>query len=382
MIEFHEDMNLKKFYSQWFGVGRELGSNLPHSFGTHPDGRKFSHRMFTSNFNVFLKFIEWTEQNKCACWVSMHPMREYGVPFGLEKIVYDFDYPLEKNELMTLEKKNKVKVYVQSFLDTIECDPLIIETYKGYHVIAFLKKTYEFKPSNIDFATDIFSYLATSVAGVDTIIRQGKQDKLYCDMTKNDRGRWLYLDWAVCQDIMRMARVPLTVHEKSGLRCNILDRSLKPTKVRSIEYFKVNGVREYEIRKAIEGIRGFCREENERKETKLNNVEQNFNSQFTNHELRPCFSIRLKTGQMNHQQRLALLSETYYSLDSNVRDNKELVEAKLMEICSQFADYNEGKSLIQVRWYLEHPKILPYKCSTIRKYGWCLNGECPRHKKE
>jgi hypothetical protein len=371
MIEFHEDMNLKKFYSQWFGIGREMGSNIPLSFGVGQNGNPSGHRRYTNSFEEFLKFIDWTEQNKCACWSSMHPMREYGVPFGLEKIVYDFDYHLEKGELMTQEKKDKVKVYVQSFLDTIECDPMIIETYKGYHVIAFLKKTYEFQPSHIDLATDVFSYLALSVAGI---------NKLYCDMTKEDKNRWLYLDWAVCQDIMRMDRVPLSVHEKSGLRCNILDENLKPTKVRNLEYFRVNGIREYEVRKAVEDVMGFRRNKAKREEERINNSEEKFDSQFTTGELRPCFVSRLKTGQMNHQQRLALLSEVYYSLDSKIREDEELVEEKLMEVCMQFADYNEVKSLSQVRWYLKRQKVPPYKCKTIRKYGWCLMEECPIYR--
>jgi len=108
-IEFHEDMTLEKFWSQWFGIGRELGSNIAHSFGTHPHGVPTSHRMFTSDFKTFLDFIEWTKNNKCACWCSTQPMREYGIPFGLEKIVYDFDYPLGKKGKMNDKKKLEVK---------------------------------------------------------------------------------------------------------------------------------------------------------------------------------------------------------------------------------------------------------------------------------
>jgi hypothetical protein len=179
-----------------------------------------------------------------------------------------------------------------------------------------------------------------------------------------------------------MDRVPLSIHEKSGLRCNILDENLKPTKVRNLDYFRVNGIREYEIRKAVEDIMGFRRRKAKQEEERINNSEDKFDSQFTSGELRPCFISRLKVGQMSHQQRLALLSEAYFNLDSKTREDEELVEQKLMEVCMQFADYNEVKSLSQVRWYLKQPKVPPYKCKTIRKYGWCLKEECPRYRKE
>ena len=134
-IEFHEDMTLEKFWSQWFGLGRELGSNVAHSFGLHPHGAPESHRMFTTEFKVFLDFIEWTKQNRVACWCSTQPMRDYGLPFGLEKIVYDFDYPLDKKkgEEMDKDKKEEVRVAAMRFAQFISPkQPFVIETYKGF----------------------------------------------------------------------------------------------------------------------------------------------------------------------------------------------------------------------------------------------------------
>lgn len=362
-IEFHEDMTLEKFWSQWFGLGRELGSNVAHSFGLHPHGAPESHRMFTTEFKVFLDFIEWTKQNHVACWCSTQPMREYGLPFGLEKIVYDFDYPLKKTSKMTPLRKEEVRVVAMRFAQFISPkQPFVIETYKGFHVILFLAKIWEFDPKDLVFATDVFSTLAISVAGI--------KGKLYHQMTKEDKARWKFMDWAVAQDINRQARVPLSIHEKSGELVRVLDKNFKPTKVRSLDLFKGYGVLQDAVIEAKDVVLKYYDERIEIEKQRLEEGDKQF---YSNSTIRPCFIKAIECGQMSHQHRLALMSEAYYSGCDT--------EEKLMDVCRKFSDFIEQKSLTQVRWYLENAtQIPPYKCDTINKYGWCIGKECPRYQ--
>jgi len=220
-LEFHGDLTLEKFWMEWLGrYGRELGSNTPHPFGTNPKGLEFYHRQFSTDPQEYLKFIEWCRQKNAACWITSQPMREYGVPFGIEKIFFDFDYHLETNENMTSSKREKVKKQVLEFVESIDYKPLIVETRKGYHVYVFLRRTYEFEPCNVEIAKEIFGVIGLSLLGM---------PKLYVQLEEEDRVKWKYLDFGPLADIMRMARVPLTLHEKSGTICRILDKELKPT---------------------------------------------------------------------------------------------------------------------------------------------------------
>lgn len=369
-FKFHGDLTLDKFWLELFGIhGRELGSNKPHPFGTCPKGYEKSRRMFTNQPQTYLQFIGWCQTNNVACWITSQPMRGYNTPLGIEKIFFDFDYHLAKNENMTPSKREKVKKLVLKFIDTLDYEPLLVSTRKGYHVYVFLRRTYEFEVRNLEFASEVFGVIGLSLLGM---------PKLYEQLEECERKRWKYLDFGPLGDIMRMARVPLTPHEATGIPCYILDRSLKPTKVRSLDLFKAYGIREDKVREAVEIVKKH--HENKIKEhwkqvrsgVKVFEGGNGFSGQ-----MRPCFTERLfKFGEMVHQQRLAMLMEAWAS--------GYKTEEQLMHLCTHFKEYNEGTSRTQVRWFLKNKagKFPPYQCKTIQSYGWCLKGECPIYRKK
>jgi len=238
-IKFHADLTLEKFWLSWFGLhGRELGSDLPHQFGTNLKGYEKSHRQFTESYKDFMEFVKWCEENNTACWMSSQPMRAYNLPLGIEKIFFDFDYPLKKNQNMTSRKRELVREQVLEFLDMIDAEPFMVATRKGYHVYIFLRKIYMFEPRNIDFAKDVFGVIGLTLLGM---------PKLYEQLENEDRKKWKYVDFAPLGDICRMARVPLTIHEKTGHRCLVLNRKLNPSKVRSPSLYKTYGLSEDRI---------------------------------------------------------------------------------------------------------------------------------------
>ena len=363
-IFFHGDLTLNKFWTTWFGIqGRELGSTVPHGFGIHPKDYKESHRMFTNDPKVYLQFIDWCIENKNACWITSQPMRAYNTPFGLEKLFFDFDYHLKENEVMTPAKREKVGSMVTKFVEELEVEPLIVGTRKGFHVYVFLRKVYEVEERNIEFAKEVFGVLCLS---------QIKINKLYQELSEEDRDKWKYLDFSPLGDIMRMARVPLTPHEKTGAICQILDGNLKPTKVRDLDLYKGYGLREDAIREAVETVKTYHKRKIVKEWGQIDRGAKSLyktNGEFKG-QLRPCFTERLKLGEMQHQQRLALLTEMWWS-------GYKTKEA-MLQVCRQFKDFTEKESMNQINDFFKHErwKFKPYRCDTIKSHGWCLKSEC------
>jgi len=189
-LKFHGELTLEKFYLEWMGYigGREFGTDQRHTFGEYGKAGRdkpeiSSVRRFTQNPNDILDFVRYCETThdkgrKCRpCWISAQPFRAYGKPFGIEKLFYDFDddtllcpecdmrwkkdaldhklcptCKLHKVEVECIIKPRldvvgrEVKRFVKSIKN--EVFPLIVETYKGYHVYLFLRQVFEVKPQN------------------------------------------------------------------------------------------------------------------------------------------------------------------------------------------------------------------------------------------
>lgn len=92
--------------------------------------------------------------------------------------------------------------------------------------------------------------------------------------------------------------------------------------------------------------------------------------------IRPCFVKALDSGEMCHQQRLALLSEAYslgfHSLES------------IIELYRCLNDFDYSTTNYQVQWFFNHwvekGGITPYSCKKIQTYGWCIGNECSKSK--
>jgi DNA primase large subunit len=102
-------------------------------------------------------------------------------------------------------------------------------------------------------------------------------------------------------------------------------------------------------------------------------VERNLT--FENSEgIRPCFVKALNSGEMSHQERLALLQEAY-SLGFHS-------PASIIDLFKCLNDFDDSITHYQVNWFftnkVDRDEIRPYSCPTIRRYGWCLSEECPR----
>lgn len=396
MVKFHGDMDLEKFWIQWFGpLGRELGTN------------KFPHRNWTDNPDDLLEFIkmcaiEHEDGELCRpCWISAQPMqyirtikkygsiRHIGKTCAIEKLFFDFDDDtkyckncdeyIKKDDFRPIKgkrgsfcpkcgtechekpRKDVVGEEVKKFVKNIPQEVFIVETRKGFHVYIFLCQIFEFEKRDFQFAKEVYKLL---------------QERY---ITKE----YEFIDQRIIGDLMRFARVPLTAHEKTGEVCKVLDRNLKQTKIRNLEFYRTYGIRPSIIKSAIKTIRKRKHKAHQEANQIMEDIEKGYldNGNGFQGTIRPCFKKRMEIGEMCHAQRLAWLSEIYHAGFNT--------KTKMVELCRKtWSDFNERISIQQIEDYFKHQrwKWKPYRCSTIIEKGWCLESDCPiwmaKHKKD
>jgi hypothetical protein len=104
-----------------------------------------------------------------------------------------------------------------------------------------------------------------------------------------------------------MCRILFSIHEKSREERLVVDSQLEQDKVRSAEYFKLYGLKQKDVMSAMDKAREFRKALNEKR---VKYVERKLTVENLD-EIRSCFVKALNSGEMCHQQRLALLQESY-----------------------------------------------------------------------
>jgi len=387
-IEFHGEQTLENFWLEFFGlIGRELGTN------------KRPRRRFTDNPTDVLSFIEeckntHEEEDLCRpAWMTVFIFEAYGKPMGMDKLFFDFDDDsrycpqcdkwYKKNDLIHLSRIPKKKgtfctkhgcevivkprkkiigMEVRRFLNNVGGDiqPLIVETYKGYHVYLFLHKIYTFSEGNYEFVRNVYYELKKQFFG---------------------KEKYQFLDTSSDYDIMRFCRIPLTNHEKTGTPCLIVKRTtLEPDKIRNISYFQQFGIPSSSVEQAIRCVKDEIKRKvlEETKAVIERAEEASADMQTTNGfkgRIRPCFMKRLESGEMTHSMRLAFLIEAYFS---GCRTEDEIVD-----LFRNMGDFNESITRYQVKYFLDKsPSVYPpYRCKTLAHKGWCLGKSCSSFEK-
>ena len=333
----------EQFLFEFFGLfARDLGN---------PE------RWFTDNPSDIIPFIEECTKNKLPAFMSVQPEKNKAQPLGIEKLFFDFDYCKNSETLTEAEIQNRkaeLKVEVKHFLKQLDLrniKPLVIRTRRGYHVHIFFDSVYEID-EQFDFWKQVYKQLQFELI---------------------QEHNYRFIDYAVIGDINRMCRVPLSIHEKSGIECAIVDNDLEPDKIRSIEYFKLYGLKQEDILSAMDKAREI---EKMLKKKRMTFSPRSLTSDSTN-GIRPCFVKAMDSKEMCHQQRLALLQEAY-SVGFHSPES-------VVEIFSCFNDFDESITGYQVNWFftnvVESGSVRLYSCRTIQKYGWCIGEVCPRKKK-
>lgn len=327
----------EELWSEFFGnFGRDLGN---------------PQRWFTDNPSDIYRFIEDCTINKLPAFISVQPKKDKNTIQGIEKLFFDFDYSATVDANTEAEKarlyedmEEEVKFFL-NHLDELNIKPLVVKTCKGFHVYVFLDLVYSIGNGDNKLLKEVYKQL---------------------QMALLEGHDYRYIDWHVVGDINRLSRIPLSIHQKTGQECNIVDNHLRPDKIRSLEFFRLYGLKEADIKEIIKRI--------VKNKKPIDNTPKdyptNVNGSFK--KIRPCFKRAMGAGEMCHEQRLALLLEIY-SLGNQDLDN-------IVEYFRCFNDFSEEETSKQVQWFLNNEVqkgfTRPYKCATIQSKGWCLGEQC------
>jgi hypothetical protein len=316
----------EKFLEEWFGVdGRELGC---------PE------RFYTEDPSDLLRLVETCRATLQPCYISVQPYKARDVPCALEKLYYDFD--CKEDPVVAWKDACKFAEALKKYYDV---EPLTVYSgRKGFHVYVFLKQTAYIGEAPLAFAKQVYEELQTRLV---------KGLKLPT------------LDPQPMGDIKRMARVPLSTHEKTGSLCVPVDSEKKPFVPESLDTYRTLDakllaplVKELKTREKTASLKA-----------------SKFPKNHKFHKgIRPCITAALEKqleGGGEHLMRLAIAIEHLH------------LGMKPSEIAPLFqsqSDYDYGKSL----GFVEDAKkrgYKPFKCRTIRELGFCLP-DCRKHKND
>lgn len=360
-----DHISRQQFLLEFFGsMGRELGDPLQH---------------FTENPMEMFPFMEECAKQKKPSFISVQPRFRHHSPrktfgiYGIEKLFFDFDYGIKSDKLterQIINRRKKMEAEIRIFLNNLtkipqrRIIPLVVKTRKGYHVYIYFDHIYEID-NNEDFWKKVYGVL-------------------YERFVKNNNHKFKFADTTSKMDIARLCRIPTSIHEKNGKECIVLDEKMKPTKFRSIAYYRMYGLKREDLQRAVELVR--VREEKRKKDEAQSREEKRNEWELKGGfvgKIRPCFQVRMDAGEMEHSQRRALCNEAFFA----GYDTPE----KMIELFKCFHDWDGDKSNSTCRYQVEYwfsqsvkndkCKAKPYRCSTIMDKGWCLGNECQNYKR-
>jgi len=366
-----EDNHISKeeFLYQFFGnFGREFGN---------------PRQWFVNDPTQIFPFIEDCKVNKFPAFMSVQPRKAHYQVFGFEKLFFDFDYAdknfikkldaqilineiSESDKKSILDERNKalpfeVKRFINNIMYPDDSDiypliPLIVKTNKGYHVYIYFDNIYEIN-SDTDFWSQVYG-------------------TLYKRFYKNGES-YQFIDRTSETDIFRMSRMPLSIHEKSGLECIIVDGSLKPTKIRGLGNQKMCSLKQKDIFRAVTITRELINRKTEKDKLRKIIQDNNPTNFIGDANIRPCFQKALDYKEMPNKMRLAFLLELWYKQNRHTND-------ELTEPFRVLNDFNEKKTRYYIQWFLDHKvyEYKPYRCQVMIKENWCLQNNCTKYKKK
>jgi hypothetical protein len=319
------------FWKSWFNAsafqGREIFKVYAYDKNGNPEGNRF----FLSRFSDFKDYLDFAKAETRPCWLSVQPFNARNQVTTVEKLFFDFD-----STSLSLAWK-EASQFADTLRKSYSIEPLVcFSGSKGYHVHVFLQQQARF--ATVKEAKAFYS----------------TAQKLILKGLKLET-----LDMNVVGDIKRVARVPYSVHEKTQKLCVPVTRDHKPCWIMDLQPFREHGL--------DSAFMDLCKAKAEQKPRK-----RVFQSALRSHVkgVRPCLEAALNadlSGKEGHLIRLAIARE-YLKNGYSPEQTAELFKNQ--------SDYSFEISLSYVHYALSND-CQPFKCSTIRDLGFCLEN-CPR----
>lgn len=316
------------FWRSWFGfhAAREAGN---------------PHRTVLKDPDSLISYVKQRRTRFEPCFLSVQPYRARNQVYGLEKLFFDFD---SKETPPNLEKTwNETSHFVntlQKFYDIASLT--VFSGNRGFHVYIWFWQVVEFKPPQEALAKAVYKLI---------------QEKLLKGLT------YKTLDPEVLGDIKRLARLPYTIHQKSGLKCEPSSARGQPMRIlpTAIEGYRKNGIPEQFFRKTVEEAK---------LQQKLKRVKQSRRRHLLKiSNIRPCITEALQTelnDEYGHLMRLAIAVECL---------NNGYTVDQIVPLFKTQSDFNPEKTRAMVL-HAEKKAYKPRKQETIRRYGFCHGEHC------
>jgi len=322
----------EEFFKDWFGrhAGRELGC---------PE------RFFTDKPEELKPFVDRCNNQHLPALMSVQPYSARDQVYGLEKLYFDFDC-----EEDTAKAWRETKIFAEALKRRYNVEPLIkFSGRKGYNVDVFLKNTVIFPTWRIEFVKQVYDTL---------------QRKILKGL------KFETLDLQVIGDIKRLERIPYSIHQKTGVPCHPVDLNRNLIAIESVD---LNFYREHGL--DTEVLKIVCREVKEKERWKEAQARIRAKHPVKlRKSVRPCIGEALKHSlkeKNGHLMRLAIAVEFL---------NKGYSADQVVDLFRSQADFDEKKT----RYYVEDALkkgYKPFRCSKIRKLGFCLGDSCQIYRK-
>ncbi|MFQ6081274.1 MAG: DNA primase small subunit domain-containing protein [Candidatus Bathyarchaeia archaeon] len=327
-IKLHNQMS--HFLTEWFGLhaGREVLQPTPKD------------RIFIEKVEDLISYIELCRGVGAPAWMSVQPFRTRGILFGLEKLFFDFDCEADPEKAWgeAHDFALKLKKYYG-------IQPLVaFSGRKGYHLYVFLWSTVQFQVHRQEVAKEVYSTL---------------QEKLLKGLV------YKTLDRQVIGDIKRLARIPYSIHEKTGRICQplTLERQALWLDPKDLYVLRRRGISREFFEKVCKEVASAKRTMKVRRKVKF----------LGHNKVRPCIEAALQDPDLTHKMKVAIVAEYH-------RAGLSQKQIELLFQNRPDPDYKPHRTRYQVKHILRGG-YMPFRCSTIRILGYCLREACPIFKK-
>ena len=301
-------MNSEEFWRNWFGIlgGREVGS---------------PYRRFIQDAEMFLSFIAGCSRFRLPCYMSVQNYSGFNTPCTLDKLFFDFDCK-NNPEKAILEAKD----FAEQIERFYSAKPLLVFSgAKGCHVYLWVHGL-EFLPAHIPLVKETYRRLQLKVL----------------------KGlHYETVDPQPLGDLARLARVPYTLHEKSGRLCEPLEP------IHDLEACRKHDLPNQLLRLTFQEARLAleAQEERQHRTTSFEGVKG------TRKQIQALIEKAQRGDKLEHKERLAIVCE----LIAASKDDNEIVQ-----VFSAQDDFNELKT----RYFVEHARkrgYRPFRLKTLQE---------------
>jgi len=313
-------------WAEWFGdyLGRGVGNPT---------------RAFIESPEDFVRWAKRNEESNIRSYVSVQPFKVYEKPVFIEKLFFDFDCEEDPGKAGddAFEFKRRLKKFYN-----IETIP-IFSGNKGYHIYPFLAKNFGYGLTHAQLR-DVYKKLMEMLVG---------------------SAAYETIDKQVFGDIVRLARLPYSRHEKTGKLCTFVDEDRNPIMVNPgfTKSLREHGL-SFELCKSALYKTG-----HEAKERREQRAKKPRSTRRYDRTIRPCFKAVLDSGSIHspaHIMKVAAVAE----LNANGWGPDRIIDTFM-----RMSKSNERKTSYFVM-YVIRAGYKPFRCTTIQSLEGCLGSEC------